>query len=639
MNAIRTFTNFSGRLWPRSFHARPADLILVDTINRLSSEIAELSDTQLNTAAVWLREVVDKGTPLLAAEVAGPAFAMVKEAVRRVLKIELFDVQLLGGIALASGAIAEMQTGEGKTLASSLAASLHGLTGRGVHVATVNRYLAERDFQLLRPIYELLGLSVGLSQDGSPPSEKRAAYNCDITYATGYEFGFDFLRDQVALRGRSQQPLGQELVHAIRGQALQPEATVQRGHAFCIVDEIDSVLIDEATTPLVLSSPLTNHMVCASVFDKAKQLAERLSAGCDYVLQADRRGVHLTQSGVEAIYQELKTDSVAGLARPWSSYIEQALHAKLLMRKDVQYVVRDGRVRIVDEYTGRIFDERLWRDGLHQAVEAKEGVTVTAEKQSLARISRQRYFSQYKMLCGMTGTASGNEREFCNIYGLPVVVIPRRKACQLQTLSTSFFRTAQAKCEAIAQDVAARHAAGQPVLVGTRTIENSQRLATTFDALGLPFRLLNGVQDEDEAALVATAGHTRIITIATNMAGRGTDIKLDLQAKKLGGLHVIAMERNDSQRIDRQLIGRAARQGDPGSCQFFVSAEDELIQRFGGKLAKRLRTMADGPGQKCAASESAIRRAQVHADKQSYAARRQLMRQDLWLDELRCRVA
>jgi preprotein translocase subunit SecA len=650
MSGIRKYNGLRQRVLPRGYQPRRSEHALVQRVNMQAETFAALDDGSIADEFQRLRELVDDGAAVTDERIATPGFALIKEAARRALGKAHYDVQLLAGAALASGAVAEMQTGEGKTLTSTLPVALQALRGEGVHVATVNRYLAERDFDELRPVYEMLGLSVGLSADGANTNEKQEAYHCDITYATGYELGFDYLRDEVARRAEARQPLGRKVRSQLRGAANVGPPVAQRGHAVAIIDEVDSVLIDEANTPLVLSGS-AGEQSDPFPYLQAQDVTEELREGEHFNVRLRERNVQLTEAGADYIFKTQQL-GVAGqdlgvsghwvmpnLMRPWAVYVEQALRARLLMHRDVDYVIRNGEVQIVDQNTGRIFEERHWRDGLHQAVEAKEGARVTEEKRSIARVARQRYMQLYRQPCGMTGTASGHEREFLNVYGLPIVQIPLRKPCQRNELPTRYFADAEAKWLAVGSSIAERHRDGQPILVGTRTIAGSRQLAEQLQQLRLPFQLLNGIQDANESDLIAVAGQAGAITIATNMAGRGTDIKPSDEALSAGGLHVIAAERHDSARIDRQLVGRAARQGDPGSCQFFVSADDDLIERFDPSLAKKMKQVARGDGSVELNLDETIRHLQSKAESESYERRARLLRQELWLNEVLNTVA
>ncbi|MEE9603911.1 MAG: preprotein translocase subunit SecA, partial [Thermoguttaceae bacterium] len=543
------------------------------------------------------------------------------------------------GLALSHKAIAEMQTGEGKTFVAALPATLFSLSGGGAHVMTVNAYLAQRDFELLSPLYSLLGVSVGSLQADAQPDEKEAAYACDITYGPGYEFGFDYLRDQTALLSRRKCALGESYLRSLRGEQLPPQRTLQRKHAFAIVDEIDSILLDEATSPLVLAEGGRRMANNAGVYIKAMRTADRLRVSHDYVVDAADQFVRLTQQGQEKIYEDTEEIPAGGLQRPWSAYIEQALRAAVLLNRDADYVVDDDEILLVDKATGRIFADRTLRQGLHQAIEAKEQVPITAEQQPLARISRQRYFRLYQGLCGMTGTATGNEREFWTFYRIPVIRIPLARPSRRRTLPMRSFADEAAKMAAIANDVRRINEAGQPVLVGTRTIETSRRLAQQFDELGISYQLLNGMQDGEEANIIARAGQEGAVTLATNMAGRGTDIKLGPRVDARGGLHVVVSEPQESTRVDRQLIGRCARQSDPGSFQCFISADDQLITEHAPALSSQLKQLADEGGEIDSDFSQEIFKLQRKVERLSYLRRRQLFAHDDWLEDVLSRLA
>jgi preprotein translocase subunit SecA len=610
----------------------------VESIRQQAASLASSTETELRDQLDSLRSQVIEGEDLFAHDVVVPSFALTSEAVRRVLNMSYYDVQLLAGLVLATGAIAEMQTGEGKTIVAALPAALHALTGKGVHVATVNSYLAERDYELLRPALAMLGLSAGLVADRAAPQQKKAAYDCDITYATGYQLGFDYLHDQIVLQQRNSLELGQSFRNRLRNVEQAGPPLMQRGHALAIIDEIDSVLIDEATTPLILSGTPSSASA-PEVFLLARDMADQLVEDQDFVTDACAGRIDLTEKGTDKIYAQQAQLLRHGLARPWTIYIENALRARYFLRRDVDYVVQEDKVLIVDQYTGRIFSERTWRDGLHQAIEAKEQVPVTEEKCAIARISRQRYFRLYDMMCGMTGTATGNEAEFASFYRLPVVEIPLRKPSQRAYLPTRYFADEQAKLAALAADVAERHRRGQPVLIGTRTIHDSLRVAAELDNSELPYQILNGVQDEDEAILVAAAGQPGAITIATNMAGRGTDIKVPKKSQQAGGLHVIVTEHHKSKRIDRQLVGRSARQGEPGSCQFVIASNDELMRRYDPKLEQRMREAARANGEADAEFSNPIAKLQHKCERRDYIQRCELLKQESWLENVLATVA
>ncbi len=639
MKTLPNYRRLRDSLWPAAHPPRSLDWALVARIRNEADGWRNRGDDDLAVAMMQLRSQVRQGGSPLAVNTVTACLALVCEAVRRVLALEYYDVQLLAGLALATGTVAEMKTGEGKTIVAALPAALHALTGRGVHVATVNSYLAARDCGSLKAAYEMLGFSVGLLLDQDPPPRKMGAYACDITYGTGYEFGFDYLRDQDRLRTGRKPLLGDTFRAQLRGIPQRAESTLQRGHAFAVIDEIDSVLIDEANTPLVLSNHSAQESLVTIPFERAAEIACVLREGDHYFIDRRRRTITITEAGQGLIFESQIVWSVEGLTRPWQTYVENALRAKLMLQRDVDYVVQEGEVRIVDTYTGRIFADRSWRDGLHQAVEHKEGLTITPEKRSVGRISRQRYFGRYQGLCGMTGTATGHEREFWNFYHLPLVVIPERRPSQRKTLPTRFFTDQLAKWRCIVDDIQQRNQRGQPVLLGTRTIDESLALAQLMRDAHLNYCVLNGVQDEDESLLIARAGQCHAITIATNMAGRGTDIGVQPEALALGGLHVVASQKQESQRVDRQLFGRTARQGEVGSCQMFVSADDELLQQFGPELAQRMKSMETVNGEIRLNLEADVRRVQQLAERHRFEQRLQLFQHDEWLTGVLAAVA
>ena len=639
MATIPTYHRFWDQVRPSASRPRPVDTSLLDSVKRHASGLAACTNEEIAAQHKELREKVDRGAPLLDTSIITPSFALTFEAVKRTLGMAYYDVQILAGLALATGAIAEMRTGEGKTIVTALPACLHGLTGQGVHVATVNGYLAERDFEIMRQPLRLLGLTVGLSKDGGDTTAKRRAYRCDVTYSTGYELGFDFLRDQASLRSRRKPILGETFRNKLRGLKRNESPTVQRGHAYAIIDEVDSVLIDEANTPLILSHNAGNDEATIGVYAMAARVARSMQSQVDYLIDRRKKSLNLTVEGQRRIYKSTAEIPDSGLCRPWSMYVEQALRAIYMLERDVDYVVNDGKVQIVDQYTGRIFADRHWRDGLHQAVEYHERIDLTPEKQSIARVSRQRYFGLYDLLSGMSGTCTGHERELREFYNLPVVVIPERLQSQRKQHKTRYFANAEDKWIAIAEDVRSRHRHGQPVLIGTRTIDESNILAELLQAARVPFQLLNGCQDDEEASLISEAGEAGTVTIATNMAGRGTDIKLSDAAIECGGLHVIATQRQESARVDRQLIGRAARQGQPGSCQFFIAADDELLAQHGPSASDRVKTLTRKGDVTSNELDALTTKIQKQAERQTHEARCDLYRQDQWLNEVLVTVA
>ncbi|MCA9174681.1 MAG: hypothetical protein KDB14_09350 [Planctomycetales bacterium] len=581
---------------------------------------AELLETSQSVKALVCSEGVD--APRAITE----AFALASESLCRTHGIRLYPVQLLAALVLARGGIAEMQTGEGKTYSCFPAALLHALTGRGVHVATTSAYLAERDAQLVAPAYQQLGLSVGVSEEQGSTAAKQSAYAQDVTYATGHEFGFDYLRDQLELRKRRQAPLGEPLIDLLSEPSRGNGQLLQRGLYYAIVDEADSVMLDDALSPLVLSGSVGMDAPDADIHRAARIIVTQLWP--EHYETRRSGATQLTPSGIDWIHQPSLMPPTSRLLRTWTEYLDLALRANSL-RRDVDYIVDSSdAVQIVDTGTGRIFSDRTWRDGLHQAVEAKEGVRITSERESLAQITRQRFARLYQRLAGMTGTAVGCEREFRQVYGLQVQPIPLRTPSLRELWPMRAFASQRMKWRAIEESVAELHAQQRPVLIGTSSIADSEQLAALFTTHGLPFQLLNGRQDADEAAIVALAGQLGAITIATSLAGRGTDIHLGDGVASRGGLHVVVAECGASQRVDRQLVGRCARQGDPGSSQTFISAEDALITQHGRWLARFITSRSNDRGELQFDLTAQIRKIQRAADRVAAGARATLLRND-----------
>jgi preprotein translocase subunit SecA len=572
----------------------------VSKINEFEPAVSSLSDADLKAKTTHFKERISNGETL--ETILPEAFAVVREASKRALNMRHFDSQLIGGIALHEGRISEMKTGEGKTLVATLPIYLNALSGKGVHLVTVNDYLARRDASWMGQIYKFLGMDVGVILHGLNDGERKAAYNCDITYGTNNEFGFDYLRDNMKY---------------------SVEQFVQRPLNFAIVDEVDSILIDEARTPLIISGPAEES---TQLYYSVNQILPFLKAEADYTVDEKARTVILTDHGVATAEKRLNCDN---LYEPKNisllHHVNQALRAHVLFKHDVDYVVKDGEVIIVDEFTGRLMPGRRWSDGLHQAVEAKEGVRIENENQTLATITFQNYFRMYKKLSGMTGTADTEAAEFAKIYNLEVIVIPTNRTMVRTDNADVIYKTEIAKFKAVVDEIIACHKKGQPVLVGTISIEKSERIAATLSRFGVKHNVLNAKYHEKEAEIIAQAGRKNGVTIATNMAGRGVDIILggnpeglarmrlggdvgaDEEAFKetlskfksecaaeheevvrLGGLHIIGTERHESRRIDNQLRGRAGRQGDPGSSRFYLSLEDDLLRIFGGDRIKGL---------------------------------------------------
>lgn len=528
----------------------------VEDINSWEENISSLSDGGLQDKTNEFKNRLNKGEKL--DDLLPEAFAVVRETSRRVLGMRHFDVQLMGGIVLYQGRIAEMKTGEGKTLVATLPAYLNALTGEGVHIVTVNDYLAKRDSEWMGEIYKFLGLDVGLIVHGLDSEERKAAYNADIIYGTNNEFGFDFLRDNMAL---------------------SKDHVVQRSLNYCIIDEVDSILIDEARTPLVISGPADKP---TDLYYKVDKIIPRLKREEDYIIDEKAKVAALTEQGITRVEKMLNVEVLYDDENLQLSHqVHQALKAHALMKKDRDYVVKDGQVIIVDEFTGRLMHGRRFSEGLHQAIEAKEGVKIERESQTLATITFQNYFRMYKKLAGMTGTAETEEEELRKIYKMDVVVIPTNEPMIREDHPDVILRTEKGKFEAGVEEIEDCYKRGQPVLVGTVSIEKSEILSRMLKKKGIPHQVLNAKYHEQEAEIIANAGQKVQVTIATNMAGRGVDIVLGEGVKELGGLHVLGTERHESRRIDNQLRGRSGRQGDEGSSRFYVSLEDDLMRLFG----------------------------------------------------------
>ncbi|WCK54173.1 preprotein translocase subunit SecA [Aneurinibacillus sp. Ricciae_BoGa-3] len=530
----------------------------VEKINALEPSIQALTDEQLRNKTEEFKERLAKGETL--DDILYEAFAVCREASRRVLGMRHYDVQLIGGMALHEGRIAEMRTGEGKTLVATLPTYLNALAGKGVHVITVNEYLAARDAEEMGRIYNFLGLTCAVNLTGMSPEEKREVYDADITYGTNNEFGFDYLRDNMVL---------------------YKEQMTQRHLNYCIVDEVDSILIDEARTPLIISGEAEKS---TELYYVAARFVTRLKEEKHYTIDLKANSVALTEEGVSEVERAFNIDNLYDTEHILlNHHVNTALRARVLMKRDVDYVVSDGEIIIVDEFTGRLMQGRRYSDGLHQAIEAKEGLVVQNESMTLATITLQNYFRMYDKLGGMTGTAKTEEEEFKKIYGLEVIVIPTNKPVIREDKPDAIYKSERGKYDAVVKDIVKHHEVGRPVLVGTTSIEKSELISDLLRKQGVPHHVLNAKQHEREAEIVAAAGQRGAVTIATNMAGRGTDIKLGEGVAEIGGLHIIGTERHESRRIDNQLRGRAGRQGDPGSSQFFISLEDELMRKFGSE--------------------------------------------------------
>ena len=578
----------------------------VEQINSFESEIKAMSDERLKDQTQRFKQRIEQGESL--DEIIPEAFATVREASWRTLKMRHFDVQLIGGIVLHQGKIAEMKTGEGKTLVATLPAYLNALTGKGVHIITVNDYLATRDTQWMGQIYKFLGMSVGTIVHGLTDPQRKEAYGSDITYGTNNEFGFDYLRDNMKFERKS---------------------IVQGELNFAIVDEVDSILIDEARTPLIISGPAEKS---TSLYYQVNSIIPRLNQEQDYSIDEKSRTVVLTEDGV---YKAEKALGVDNLYDPKSiellHHVNQALKAHTLFKRDVDYIVKDGEVVIVDEFTGRLMPGRRYSEGLHQALEAKENVKIENENQTLASITFQNYFRMYEKLAGMTGTADTEAAEFKKIYNLDVVVVPTNKPMIRTDYADVIYKTKKEKYEAVLDEIEELHKKGQPVLVGTISIDVSEDLSKRLKKRGVKHEVLNAKHHEKEAEIVSMAGQEGSVTISTNMAGRGTDIVLGQGVPDLGGLHILGTERHESRRIDNQLRGRSGRQGDPGSSRFYLSLEDDLLRIFGGERMSGIMDrlgMEEGEPIEHNLISRAIENAQAKVEGQNFEIRKHLLEYD-----------
>jgi len=633
----------------------------IDKINLLESEFEKFSDEKLKEKAKEFKERLRKEETL--DDILPEAFAVVREAAKRTLSQRHYDVQLIGGIVLHEGKIAEMITGEGKTLAATLPLYLNALEGKGVHLVTVNDYLARRDTVWMGQIYHLLGLSIGclnhqqsflydpdykkpdeekdkirdelggfrVVEDFLRPCQRKEAYLADITYGTNNEFGFDYLRDNMVYSL-------DQMVQTRRITQKSTQNNAENIHHYAIIDEVDSILIDEARTPLIISAPDTES---SKWYEEFSRIIPKLDQKTDYEIDEKMRAVTLTEAGIDKIEKILGMGNIydeRGIK--YLHHLEQALRAQTLFKKDRDYVVKDGQVIIVDEFTGRLMPGRRWSGGLHQAVEAKEGVKVQSESITLASITFQNYFRMYDKLAGMTGTAATSAEEFDKVYGLEVIIVPTNKPLIRKGLPDKVYKTEKAKFEAVVEEVKKRHKGGQPVLVGTVSIEKNEYLGKLLERERIPHQILNAKHHEREGQIIAQTGKLRAVTVATNMAGRGVDIILGgnppspekaEKIKELGGLHVIGTERHEARRIDNQLRGRSGRQGDPGSSQFFVSLEDDLLRIFGGDRIKSLMSalkIPEGEAIEANLVSGAIEGAQSKIEGMNFDLRKRLLEYD-----------
>jgi len=559
---------------------------------------------------------------------------MVANAVTRGLGFRLHDVQVLGIAAGMSGAIVQMQTGEGKTVVTGCVAAIMAFTEKHVHVGTTNAYLAERDREYNLPVWDWLGLSSGFLSPENSDDQSRKAYQKNITYGPGYQFGFDYLHDQIYLREQGESQLGQKTLNRISGININRNLIQQPDFDVMLIDEADSVMIDEAMTPMVISGGAA-ELADPMPYLIAQKAAFELERDVDFEIKTSTKEIRISDEATKRCHEVIRDRKKLKLERPWATYINNALRAANILKRDVDYVVIDGSVAIVDQNTGRIFEDRTWQDGLHQAVECKEGVDINSSPPSHARVTRQRYLQQYKHLAGFTGTALPVAAEFRGVFASPVFEVPTNIPCKRKYDRTRFFADTESKFREIVEAVHQRHRTGQPILLGARTISESELIRNRLVASGLDAKVLNGVQDEEEAEIVSQAGHFGSVTVATNMAGRGTDIKPDKEAKEAGGLHVIGISPNFSTRSDRQLAGRAARQGDPGSCQFFASAEDEIIEMYGEALGKQIRSSAKADGETRRDFSKALSALQGKLEAKFAEQRKQMVMNDRWMDKVR----
>ena len=585
----------------------------VEEISALEPGVEKLSDEELRAKTGEFRERLENGETLEG--ILPEAFAVVREASRRTLGMRPFDVQVMGGIVLHQGKISEMKTGEGKTLAATMPVYLNALSGKGAHVVTVNDYLARRDAQWMGEVYEFLGLTVGLVQDGMGFDERKTAYGSDITYGTNAQFGFDYLRDNIAT---------------------STEHLVQGDLNYAIVDEVDSILIDEARTPLIISGMPES---AADTYYRFAAIIPRLKAGEDFEVEEKKRQVAPTESGVEKVEKALGIENLYDdVNTNLVNHLNQALRARTLFHKNVEYLVRDGQVFIVDEFTGRVLEGRRYSEGLHQAIEAKEGVQIREENQTVATITIQNFFRQYDKLAGMTGTAATEADEFMHIYKMEVASVPTNKPMVRDDRDDMVYKSKKSKYASVVEDIVERHEEGQPVLVGTVSVEVSEHISSLLKRRGVPHNVLNAKQHEREAETILEAGERGAVTIATNMAGRGTDIKLGEGVADVGGLYVLGTERHESRRIDNQLRGRSGRQGDSGLSRFYLSFEDDLLRRFGGQrmqnVIDRIGLEEDVPIEAGMISGS-VRRAQEQVESQNFQIRKRILEYDDVLNKQR----
>lgn len=605
----------------------------ISRVRKAESSFASAANTALTQEASAIRDQYADANDSVQRSLKHRYAGLISECVFRTFGFRLFDVQVEAIGAAGQNAIVEMQTGEGKTVVTGCISALRTLDVPSVHVSTTNMYLASRDCDELAPVFELLGLSWGKLPEESDEAASRMAYRKQIVYGPGYQFGFDFLHDQMKLRMQKKKQTGAAVINRIRGadqghKLIQPEE-----HYLSLIDEADSVMLDEAMTPLIISLPGQEEQDPVP-YQLARKIAADMEEGNQFKIKLPEKSIELTdQANLEA-HEKIARHRNLRLARPWKAYITNAIRAERILKRDVDYVVLEEKIQLVDQYTGRILPDRTWQAGLHQAIEVKENVPMQPARESTTQITRQRYLQMYDSLAGLTGTAHSVNEEFREIYNCEVIVIPTNRPSKRRVEKTRFFADAEAKFAAIADDVLRRHQKDQPILIGTRTIRESLQIDQALRARNISAVLLNGVQDGDEADIVAAAGKAGVITIATNMAGRGTDIKPDQRALEAGGLHVIAVSPNESRRIDRQLVGRGARQGQPGSAQLFVAADDSLLSDHPSSLSKQITRAAKRTGEARDFSRE-LAGLQKSIEQRNFKSRQQMILRDRWMDSVR----
>ena len=630
-NTISTSRRFSPFSWLRNRTSRKSNW--VPSVREAESGFKTLSDSEILKQGSLLRENYAEAASEDRLKLRHQYAGLIGECVFRAMGFRLFDVQLQGVGAASRGSIIEMQTGEGKTVVTGCIAALRALDVPSVHVSTTNGYLADRDCDELAPIFDRLGLTHGKLPSESDEAASRMAYRQQIVYGPGYQFGFDFLHDQMKLRQQKKSRLGKSVLNRIRGTEVGHKLIQPPEHHVALIDEADSVMIDEAMTPLIISLP-ANTPQDPVPYRLANKIVSEMVEGEHYTIKRQEQSIEVTDEANREAHDKIANHRELSLARPWKAYISNAIRAREILKRDVDYVVLEEKIQLVDQYTGRILADRTWQAGLHQAVEIKENLELQPARESSTTITRQRYLQMYDSLAGLTGTAQSVADEFREIYNCPIVVIPTNRPSLRRIERMRFFADSEAKYAAIADDVLKRHQTDQPILIGTRTIRESIQIDQALRARNITAILLNGVQDGDEAEIVAQAGKAGAITIATNMAGRGTDIKPDERAIAAGGLHVISVSPNESPRIDRQLIGRGARQGQPGSAQFFVAADDALLVDHKSSMPKQIIRNAKANGEARDFSRE-LQALQKSIEQRNFVQRQQMILRDRWMDSVR----